>query len=349
MAECVRIGERFIGPGHPCFVIAEAGVNHNGSLDRALRLVEAAKSAGADAVKFQLYRVEEQVSGAAVTAAYQRERTGSGGMREMAESYDLPWDAHRDIAAHCRDAGVAYMASCFDPQAIDFLMELGGQSIKIASGEITNYPLLEYAAKTGKPILLSTGMCEMEDVAGAVERIRESGPSPLALFHCVSDYPTDPRAVNLRVMKTLADAFGVPVGFSDHTEGHAVAAAAVALGACMIEKHFTTDKTLPGPDHAMSLAPRELEDFVAAVRAAEAALGDGVKRMTAQEKETQRVARRSLVSARDIEPGETLGEENVCLKRPAAGIDPREWGGARGRRAAIRIPADTPIAWEMLK
>jgi sialic acid synthase SpsE len=348
MVECVRIGERFIGPGHPCFVIAEAGVNHNGALGRALELVDAAKSARADAVKFQLYRVEEQVSRAATTAAYQRERTGSSSMREMAESYDLPWDAHRDIAAHCRDVGIAYMASCFDPQAIDFLLSLGGESIKIASGEITNCPLLAYAAKTGKPILLSTGMSSLEDVTGAVEHMRESGPSPLALFHCVSDYPTEPRTANLRVMKTLADAFGVPVGFSDHTEGHAVAAAAVALGACMIEKHFTVDKTLPGPDHAMSLAPRDFEDFVAAVRSAEAALGDGAKRVSAKELETRQIARRSLVSRRDIEPGQSLDDENVCLKRPATGIDPRDWRRARGRTARTRIPADTPIAWEML-
>jgi N,N'-diacetyllegionaminate synthase len=345
----IRIGERTIGDGERVFIIAEAGVNHNGSLEKALELVDVAHAAGADAVKFQLYRAAEQVSQAAETADYQREKTGAHAMLEMARSYDLPWSAHHAIAAHCRDVGIKYMASCFDRQAVDFLVELGGECIKVGSGEITNYPLLNYMSEHGaKPILLSTGMCTLGDVAGAVEEIRTHGNAPLALFQCTSNYPAPPATANLRVMKTLAETFNVPVGFSDHTIGHTIAAAAVALGACLVEKHFTIDKTLPGPDHAMSLDPHELRDYVAAIRAVESALGDGIKQPSADELKTLKVARRSLVSARAIAAGERLDESNVTLKRPATGIDPRLWDTVRGRQASTDIPGDVPLTWEML-
>jgi N-acetylneuraminate synthase len=329
-------------------IIAEAGINHNGQLEKALELVEVAAEAGADAVKFQLYRPEEQVSRVAQTADYQRERTGAGGMLEMALSYELPWEAHHEIAARCRERRIAYMSSCFDQLAVDFLVRLGGDCIKVGSGEITNYPLLAHMARTGLPILLSTGMSTLSDVAGAVEHIRASGPSPVALFQCVSDYPTDPATVNLRAMETMRRAFDVAVGFSDHTVGETAAVAAVALGACMLEKHFTLDKRLPGPDHAMSLDPVELRSYVRAIRTAESTLGDGIKRPVETELKTMLAARRSLVSARAIRAGEALDEANVTLKRPATGIDPREWANARGRKAARAIPADVPITWEML-
>jgi N,N'-diacetyllegionaminate synthase len=348
MMSKIKIGERIIGDGEPVLVIAEAGVNHNGQLERALELVSVARAAGADAVKFQLYRPEEQVSRAARTALYQREQTGADSMLEMARSYELPWESHRAIAARCREAGIAYMSSCFDREAVDFLVQLGGESVKVGSGELTNYPLLAHISATGLPILLSTGMSTLEDVAGAVEHIRASGESPLALFQCVSNYPADPATVNLRAMETMRRAFNLPVGFSDHTPGSAVAAAAVALGACMVEKHFTLDKTLPGPDHAMSLDPSELQDYVKAMRTAESALGDGIKRPVQTELETLVAARRSIVSARRIHAGENLDESNVTLKRPATGIDPRLWQTVRGRKAATDIPCDVPITWEML-
>jgi N-acetylneuraminate synthase len=348
MMSKIKIGERMIGDGEPVLVIAEAGVNHNGELQRALELVEVARAAGADAVKFQLYRPEEQVSRAARTAEYQRAQTGASDMLTMARSYELPWEAHRAIAARCREAGIAYMSSCFDREAVDFLVQLGGECIKVGSGEITNYPLLAHMSATGLPILLSTGMSTLADVAGAVEHVRASGPSPLALFQCVSNYPTDPATVNLRAMETMRRAFFVPVGFSDHTTGETVSVAAVALGACMVEKHFTLDKSLPGPDHAMSLDPDELRDYVRAIRTAERALGDGLKRPVETELETMVAARRSLVSARSILAGERLDESNVTLKRPATGIDPRLWQNVRGRKAATDIPNDVPITWEML-
>lgn len=348
MVTAVEIAGRKIGPGEPCFIIAEAGVNHNGSLEKALELVDVAHTAGADGVKFQLYRVQEQISRAAPSAEYQKARTGLATMAEMAQFYDLPWAAHRAIAARCRELDIRYIASCFDMQAVDLLLELGGDCIKVGSGEVTNYPLLAYMSSTGKPILLSTGMCTLEDVAGAVEQISHHGDSPVVLLHCVSSYPADPAAVNIRAMQTMAEVFGLPVGYSDHTLGSTVAATAVALGACVVEKHFTLDKTLPGPDHAMSLEPAELRDFVAAIRTAESALGDGVKRPHPSELATQTVARRSLVSARRICAGEKLDDANVTLKRPASGIDPRLWEATRGRRAAQDIESDVPITWEML-
>jgi N-acetylneuraminate synthase len=344
----IHIGQRPVGSGQPVFIIAEAGVNHNGSLELALKLVEVAHAAGADAVKFQLFRVEEQVSKVAPTADYQRNHTGSQTMAEMSQFYDLPWEAHRTIAAHCRKIGIAYMASCFDPLAVHYLLEVGGEAIKVGSGEITNFPLLAHMAATGRPILLSTGMSTLQDVADAVEHIRAHGDSPLALFQCVSNYPADPATINLRVMQTLAQAFNVPVGYSDHTMGNTVAIAAVALGACLIEKHFTLDKTLPGPDHSMSLNLDELRAFVEDIRLAESALGSGIKNLQPGELAVQRVARRSLVSAKSIRAGEPLTDSNVTLKRPATGIDPRMWNVVRGRSARVDIPADVPISWEMV-
>lgn len=344
----IEIGGRKIGDGHPCFIIAEAGINHNGQLKQALQLAEIARAAGADAVKFQLFQPAEQVSQAARPAAYQQERTGCNSMLQMGASYALRWEDHRIIAEYCRQAGIIYLASCFDPQAVDFLINLGGDVIKVGSGEITNYPLLSYISLTGLPILLSTGMSSLQDVAGAVECIKTQGHSSVVLLHCVSNYPANPATINIRAMQTMARAFGTLCGYSDHTPGCIVASLAVALGACVIEKHFTLDKNLPGPDHAMSLSPAELRDFVTAIRVAEASLGDGVKQALPEEAAIRIASRRSLVSAAFIPAGSHLEEHNITLKRPATGIDPRWWETVRGRTAKISIPQDTPIKWEML-
>lgn len=314
----------------------------------ALELVDAAHKAGADAVKFQLFRVDEQVSQAASTAEYQLAATKNKSMIEMAKSYDLPWEAHREIARHCHDIGIVYMSSCFDRQAVDFFLEIGGECIKVGSGEITNYPLLAYMSTTGKPILLSTGMSSLQDVAGAVEWIWESGHSHLALFQCTSNYPADPATINLRAMKTLEQAFQVPVGYSDHTIGVAIPLAAVALGANLLEKHFTLDHNLPGPDHGMSMEPDELKDLVQKVRSVESALGDGVKKPQQTEISTLKVARRSLVTTRKMNIGDILNENNVTLKRPGTGIDPRLWEYVKGRQTKVEISPDIPITWDML-
>ncbi|MEN6349800.1 MAG: N-acetylneuraminate synthase family protein [Syntrophomonas sp.] len=344
----IEINGRKIGDNSPCFIIAEAGVNHNGKLELALELVEIAKAAGADAVKFQLFRPEEQVSIAARPAAYQQERSGFDNMLQMGKSYDLPWEEHRTIAAYCRKLGIIYLASCFDRLAVNFLIGLGGEAVKVGSGEITNYPLLAYISSTGLPILLSTGASTLRDVAGAVEHINQNGSSPIILLHCVSNYPADPAALNIRAMQTMARAFGALKGFSDHTSGWIAAPVAVALGACVIEKHFTLDKNLPGPDHAASLDPAGLRDFVAVIRTAEACLGDGVKHLLEEEKPIRTASRRSLVSYSHITAGSRLDEHNTTFKRPATGIDPRLWETVRGRTVKSSVPPDTPIKWEML-
>ena len=270
-------------------------------------------------------------------------------MLEMGQSYYLPWEKHGLIAQYCNKVGITYIASCFEPLAVEYSLKIGGPCIKIGSGEISNYPLLASCARSGLPILLSTGMCTLQDVAGSVEHIRQHGNSPLVLFQCVSNYPADPSAVNLRAMRNMAEALGTLAGYSDHTLGMVAAIAAVALGARMIEKHFTLDKKLPGPDHAMSMDPVEFTGFIKTIRAAEAALGDGVKRPHPDEAEIRMLARRSLVSSRVIEAGERLDDDNVTLKRPATGIDPRLWESVRGRTAKQSIPDDVPITWEMLE
>ncbi len=344
----IIIEDRKIGNNHPCFIIAEAGVNHNGSLELALRLVDAAVAAGADGVKFQLYRSEEQVSHSAHTASYQYRQTQTSSMLQMSKDYDLPWEAHRIIAEYCRNLGIAYIASCFDSLAVQLVLDLKGSCIKVGSGEITNYPLLKCIADSGLPVLLSTGMSTLQDVAGAVEHIRQYGDNKIVLFQCVSSYPAEPSSINLRAMSSMASALGTLAAFSDHTEGNIVGVAAAALGACMIEKHFTLDKNLPGPDHAMSLCPVELKHFVDAIRIAESALGDGIKRPHPTEIPIRTTARRSLVSARPIAAGEILDHTNVTLKRPATGIDPRLWDAIKGRTAKQDIAQDIPITWEML-
>ncbi|MDA3832333.1 MAG: N-acetylneuraminate synthase family protein [Spirochaetales bacterium] len=345
----VNISGRQLGSGQPVFIIAEAGINHNGSLDMALKLVDAAADAGADAVKFQLYKVEEQVSKYAMAAEYQKKNGDYSSVIEMAKLYDLAWEEHAKIYVHCCKKGIQYLASSFDKEAVDFLLELKVGCLKIASGEITNYPLLQYASSVNLPILLSTGMSTIADISGAVEQIANHGNPPLALFHCISSYPTLPENVHMRVLQTLEQVYSVPVGFSDHTIGATAAVVAVALGASMVEKHFTLDKGLSGPDHAMSLTPDELKSYVRAVREAELCLGSPGKFVTPDEYGVQKVARRSLVSRRDIAAGESLDSTNLTCKRPATGIEPSMLDIVTGFKSKVDIPADIPISWEMLK
>lgn len=350
MTKETRVNQNLVGIGNPCFVIAEAGVNHNGDLEKAIELASVAHRAGADAVKFQLFNIEEQVSKFAESAPYQRKGAGQKTMTEMAKAYDLPWEDHRVIAQHCKQLGITYMASCFDSKAVDFLIhEIGTESLKVGSGEITNYPLLRHMAQTGKLILLSTGMCTLKDVAGAVDQIQSTGDSSIILLHCVSSYPALEEDVNLRAMTTLQEQFNMPVGYSDHTRGETAAIAAVTLGAVTIEKHFTIDNTLLGPDHAMSLNPRQLEKFVQAIRRTEALLGDGVKKPTKAEKKMQTYARRSIVASTSIKANTLLTPSNITLKRPATGIDPRSWGETIGRKTIVDISKDQPITLDMLQ
>jgi N,N'-diacetyllegionaminate synthase len=334
----VRLGTRTIGPGHPCFVIAEAGVNHNGDPALAHQLVDAAAAAGADAVKFQTFDPEQVVAAGAPKAAYQIAATGSAESQlEMLRRLALPREALEPLAAHARDQGLLFLSTPFDTVSADFLDGLGVPGFKVPSGEVTNLPLLAYLAQKGKPMLVSTGMSTLGEVATAVAVVRASGDPPLALFHCVTNYPAAPTDCNLRAIETMRRVFGVPVGWSDHTEGLYPSIAAVAAGASLLEKHFTLDRTLPGPDHRASLEPGELTQLVAAVRETEATLGDGIKRPAPSEASNARLVRRSVHAARPLPAGHVLALQDLVALRPGNGLPPSSIGRLVGRSLRVEL------------
>jgi N,N'-diacetyllegionaminate synthase len=344
----LKIGNRSIGPQQPVFVIAEAGVNHNGDLELARKLIDVAVEAGADAVKFQTFHADHLVTPQAPKAAYQLQTTGeTESQLEMLRRLELSPSAHRELQSYCNERKIIFLSTPFDEQAVDFLDELGVPAFKISSGDLTNSPLLEHIAGKGKPVILSTGMAELGEVIEAVSVLSAAGCENPILLHCVSNYPADAAEVNLRAMQTIRAAFNVPVGFSDHTEGIDVALAAVALGACVIEKHFTLDRALPGPDHRASLEPAGLRQLVQSIRRVETALGDGRKKPSASELETARVARRSLVAAQDIPAGVTLERKLVVLRRPGTGMSPAMLAEIVGRRARRAIAAGTLLESDM--
>jgi len=307
------VAGRPIGRGAPVFMVAEAGVNHNGALALALRLVDAAAEAGADAVKFQTFSTEVLVSRDAPKAGYQREATGAAESQgEMLARLELDPAAHGELQARCAERGLVFFSTPFDAASADFLERLGVPCFKLGSGEITNLPFLRHVAAKGRPVILSTGMSTLDEVAQAVAALREAGDPPLVLLHCLSAYPAPAAEMNLRAMDTLRERFGCPVGLSDHTTGIEIAVAAVARGAALVEKHLTLDKGLPGPDHRASLDPGEFTALVRAVRSVESALGDGRKRPMPAEADTRRVARKSLVAARAIRAGEPLAAADVA-------------------------------------
>jgi N-acetylneuraminate synthase len=332
------------------FVIAEAGVNHNGDPALARALVDAAVAAGADAVKFQTFTVDRLVTRRAATAEYQQRATGGElSQYEMLARLELSPADHQTLFAHCAEAGIEFMSTPFDPESARFLKRLGVRRLKISSGDVTNVPMLEVVGALGLPVILSTGMADMAEVEAAVATLRRSGVPELAVLQCVSNYPADPAVTNLRVMDTYARAFGLPVGLSDHSTGTAVAIAAVARGAAYIEKHFTLDRRLPGPDHQASLLPDELKSLVAAIREVESALGDGVKRPAASELPVRDVARKSLVAARDLPDGAVLTREDLDVLRPGTGLSPAALPAVLGRRTRRAIPHHTPITEDMLQ
>ena len=330
-------------------VIAEAGVNHNGEIELAKRLVDAAAQGRADAVKFQTFRADRLVSAMTPKARYQLQTTSPvESQLEMLQRLELSPGAHRELCEYCRKRDVIFMSTPFDEESADFLEELAIPIFKIASGEITNLPFLEWIARKGKPIILSTGMSYLSEVDEAVRVIRDAGCDQLALLHCVSSYPAEPADANLRALQTLAAAFQVPVGYSDHTLGIAVPVAAVALGACVIEKHLTLDRSLPGPDHHISLPPAEFAAMVEAIRKVEVALGDGRKRPVPAEEDVRRTARRSLVAACDIPAGARIEKRMVAAKRPGTGLAPRLVEQVVGRIAKRRIASQEAFDWEVL-
>jgi N-acetylneuraminate synthase len=346
----IEFDGRALGPGQPCLVIAEAGVNHNGDLGLALRLVDAAADAGADAVKFQTWLTEKLVQRGAALADYQRENLGRDTDQfEMLRRLELSHDAFRALQARAQARGILFLSTPDEEDSADFLERLGVPLFKVGSGEVTNLPYLRHVARKGRPVVLSTGMSGLGEVEAAVRAVEAEGNRRLCLLHCVSEYPAAPADCNLRAMDTLVQAFGYPVGFSDHTLGIEVALAAVARGACAIEKHLTLDKTMEGPDHRASLEPAELAALVRGVRAVQAALGDGVKRPTAAELETRRVVQKSVLAARALRPGDRLGESDLALRRCSGGLPASTLPLLVGREVACPVPEGAPIDWRMLR
>ncbi len=325
-------------------IIAEAGVNHNGSLELACRLADKAWEAGADVVKFQTAKAENLVSVHAEKAAYQKAATGAGESQlEMIKRLLLSYEEFALLKEHCDRRGIRFLSTPFDLDSIHFLEGLGCSFWKVPSGEITNYPFLLEIAKTQKPVIMSTGMASMKEVAEAVELLRQGGCRELTLLHCTTEYPAPYRDVNLKAMLALKEHFGVRVGYSDHTPGIEIAIAAAALGACVIEKHFTLDRNMEGPDHKASLEPGELAAMVRSVRNVEAALGTGKKVPTEAEIQNSTAARKSIVAKRHISQGEIFTMENITAKRPGNGISPMRWPEVLGKKAPRDFDEDDLI------
>ncbi len=343
----IRIGDRLVGDGAPVFVIAEAGVNHNADLGQAKELADAALAAGADAVKYQVFSAERLATKGARKFVYAR-RFGppDDSLRTMLKQLELPLEAFYELKAHCDRRGITMLATPYDEEMVEFVSALGCPAMKIGSTDNDNPRVLRRAAQCGVPVLLSTGMCTLSMVARAVEMLWEGGAAQLAILACATSYPTPMADANLRVIPTLAQAFGVPVGLSDHMAEIHGALAAVALGACMIEKHITLSRELPGPDQTSSLEPDELKELVRQVREVELALGDGVKRITGPEAEIAPEVRRFIVAARPLEAGHCLREEDILLKRSGGGIPAMHHDLVIGKTLGRPVPEDEPIDWE---
>lgn len=327
-------------------IIAEAGVNHNGDLETARQLVAAAAAAGADIVKFQTFSARKLVTSGAAKAAYQIATTGNDeGQLDMIRKLELSRQDHEVLIDECRRHGIRFFSTAFDNDSFDMLMDLGLDQVKIPSGELTNLPLLRHMTRHGLPVMLSTGMATLGEVEAAMEVIERNGtPRQLiTVLHCTTEYPAPMEDVNLRAMLSIKAAFGVEVGYSDHTPGIEIPVAAVALGATIIEKHFTLDRNLPGPDHKASLEPDRFKAMVDAIRNVEIALGDGIKRPSASELKNKPIARKSLVAARHIRAGERFSAENLAAKRPGTGISPMQWDEVIGRVAVRDFNIDELI------
>ena len=329
-------------------IIAEAGVNHNGSIELAKKLVEKAKEAGVDYIKFQTFKASKLVTKAAKQAEYQQKNIGTEGdsQYQMLKKLELSPEEHEILIDYCKELGIKFFSTAFDFDSIDYLHSLNLGLWKIPSGEVTNYPFLKRIAAFNEPTILSTGMCDMEDVRAAVDALYKNGLSKenLILLHCNTEYPTPFEDVNLKAMDALRNEFGVEVGYSDHTKGIEVPIAAVALGATVIEKHFTLDRNMEGPDHKASLEPDELKAMVSAIRNIEKAVGgDGTKHVSESEKKNIAIARKSIVAACDIEAGELFSEQNLTVKRPGNGISPMRWEEVLGQKAKRNFAEDELI------
>lgn len=329
------------------FIIAEAGVNHNGDIKLAKKLVDVAADAGADAVKFQTFKAETLVCKNAKKADYQLETTdGEESQFEMLKKLELTKEMHEELIAYCKEKQIMFLSTPFDVESVSLLNDYGIEIMKIPSGEITNYPYLKTVGETGKRVILSTGMSTMDEVEEAVKVLQNHGAEDITLLHCNTEYPTPMKDVNLLAMCTMKNKIGVPVGYSDHTEGIEVPIAAVALGATVIEKHFTLDKTMEGPDHKASLEPEALKQMVKAIRNIEQTLGNGKKEPSESEKKNIAIVRKSIVAKCDIAEGEVFTEENLTTKRPANGMTPMLWNDVIGKRAKKSYYCDEVIEKE---
>ena len=328
------------------FIIAEAGVNHNGSMDIAKKLIDIAKEIGADAVKFQTFKAERLVCKSARKAEYQKNTTDADESQfDMIKRLELNEDAHRELICYCKNKNIIFLSTPFDLESIDLLNKLGLEIFKIPSGEITNLPYIRKIGRLKKKVILSTGMADLEEIGNAINVLTEYGTrkDDITVLHCNTEYPTPFEDVNLLAMLTIREVFKVKVGYSDHTLGIEVPLAAVALGASIIEKHFTLDKNMDGPDHKASLDPLELKAMVNAIRNIEKALGNGVKKPSRSEMKNIQVVRKSIAAAKDIKKGEVFCEENITVKRPAVGISPMEWDNILGKRAKRDFKEDELI------
>lgn len=326
------------------FVIAEAGVNHNGDIEIAKKLVDTAVWAGADAVKFQTFHAEKLVCRTAKKAEYQMETTQKAESQfDMLKRLELTPDMHEQLIDYCKDRKIKFLSTPFDIESMDYLVRCGVDIIKIPSGEITNYPYLVNAGKTRRKVILSSGMSSLGEVRNAVCVLRENGSMDITVLHCNTEYPSPYGDVNLQAMQTIKDELGVSVGYSDHTTGIEIPIAAVALGATVIEKHFTLNKNMEGPDHKASLEPDELRKMIRAIRNIELSLGDGRKIPSASEKKNMTIVRKSIVAKRDITQGEVLTEENITTKRPGSGLSPMRWREVIGTKAIRDFKEDDMI------
>jgi len=347
----IKFGHVEIGPGHPPYIIAEVGSNHNGDMDLCRRLIDAAAAAGAHAVKFQSWTdtsliAEEEY---ARNTEYSDKKKHFGSLREMVTAYQLTADQHLEAHAHCRARGIAFSSSVFSVEEVDLLETLGVPFFKIASMDIVHLPLLKYVASKQRPVVISTGMATLAEIEQAVETVRAEGNEQIVLLHCISIYPPEYDTIHLRNMATLQEAFDVPVGFSDHSLGTAIPLAAIAIGSCVIEKHFTLDQEMAGWDHAISANPEQLRTIAVEGRNIFSALGENRRVVSAAEMEKRKKFRRSLVAKRNLERGHLLTEDDLEAKRPGTGIAPNEIGYVLGRRLTSDVAADQVLHWKHLQ
>lgn len=350
MTKTFKIGSREIGEGRPCFIIAEAGVNHNGDRKLALEMIAAAREAGVDAVKFQSFKADELVTARADKAAYQAVNTGQPGSQlEMLKAFELSWEDHLVYKEASEKAGLIFISTPFESRSLALLVKLKISALKLSSTDTTNLPYIQECASTGIPLIISTGMATMSEVRDAQTVLEKYAAGRYAILHCTTNYPALPEEINLKAMVSMGETLHCPVGYSDHTAGLGASPYAVALGACIIEKHFTMDRDLPGPDHKASLLPGELKQLVSEIRTVEKMLGDGIKKPTASEKRMIPMVRKSIVAAVPIAAGTRLEAQHLAAKRPANGISPARWQETLGRVTTRALEKDEALTEDVLQ